>query len=113
MAIKLENEADSKRRRKRGPDIAEEVLQDIGIPLLRLAAQDEYQAESLAKQINVTLKEGRQKRADTDVPTEKKAKTEIAAEAFNTAFRQTAALWSNAVFRFRERFFQMSRGTLK
>ncbi len=35
LAIKLETELDSKKRHKGGPGIVEEVLEDIGVPLLR------------------------------------------------------------------------------
>lgn len=59
LAIKLETEVDSKKRRANGPDILEEVLEDIGLPLLRLRAQDQYDAEDLVKKINLALKGNR------------------------------------------------------
>lgn len=113
LAIKLETESDSKRRRKSGPGIVEEILEDIGLPLLRLKAQDEYQAEHLAKQINFTLKERRQKRSVTDEPPEQETTTTIVNEVLSVAARSTATLCTNAVSRFRGRLAQLSKNTPK
>jgi hypothetical protein len=112
LAIKLETESDSKKRRKSGPGIVEEILEDIGVPLLRLKAQDEYQAEDLAKQINFTLEECRLKSPVIDEPVKQEAKTTIVNDVFSVAVRSTATL-TNAVSRFHERFVQVSKAALK
>lgn len=57
LAIQLETERDSRRRRERGPNLLEEVLEDIGLPMLHLRAQDHYDAQDLTKKINFALKE--------------------------------------------------------
>lgn len=98
---------------KSGPGIVEEVLGDIGVPLLRLKAQDEYQAEDLAKQINLTLKESRQKKPVTDESPEQETATTIVNEVLSVAAKSTVTFWTNAVSKFRGRFFQVSKGTLK
>lgn len=64
LAIKLENELDSKRRRKFGPDVVEEVLDDIGLPLLRLNAEDAGHAEYLTNKLTFAKEEYRQKRSN-------------------------------------------------
>lgn len=57
LAIKMETEAESKKRRERGQDIVDTVLKDIGLPLLRLRARDKHKAKDLAKQISFLLEE--------------------------------------------------------
>lgn len=108
LAIKLETESDSKKRRKSGPGIVEEVLEDIGVPLLRLKAQGEYQAEDLAKQINFTLEECRLKRSVIDEPPNQEATTAIVNDVLSAAVRSTATL-TNAVSRFHQCFVQVYR----
>lgn len=74
LAIKLETELDSRKRRAIGPSVLEEVLGDIGLPILRLKAQDEYDAKDLAKKIDFTLKESRKPRpGNSDEPHEPQA----------------------------------------
>lgn len=102
LAIKLETALDSKKRRASGPDILEEVLEDIGLPLLRLRAQDEYEAEDLVKKINFTLKENRQTkpavRHDADDPG---AMTTSTNRRMIIATRSVSNLWSTAKDKYR------------
>lgn len=90
----------------------EEVLEDIGVSLLRLKAQDEYQAEDLAKQINFTLKECRRKRPVIDELPKQEATTTIVNHVSYVIATSTAT-FTNAVSRFRERIVQVSKSTLE
>ena len=68
LAVKVESESDSNKRRTRAPDILEEVLENIGLPLLRLTAQEQYEAKDLTKKINLVLKQKRSTRSVLDLP---------------------------------------------
>lgn len=57
LAIKLETEAEGKKRRANGRDVIDSVLEDIGVPLLRLRRRDKHEAKDLAKQISFILEE--------------------------------------------------------
>ena len=57
LAIKMETDAESKKRRSNGRDVVDTVLQDIGLPLLHLRARDKHKAKDLAKQISFLLEE--------------------------------------------------------
>ena len=66
LAIKVESELDSNKHRTRESDVLEEVLENIGLPLLRLTAQEQYEAKDLANKINLVLKYQRSTRSSVD-----------------------------------------------
>lgn len=114
LAIKLETEFDSKKRRASGPGVLEEVLEDIGLPLLRLRAQDEYDAEDLVKKINFTLKENSQpKSAVPSQPKESEAITTTINRKLTVAAKSATNLWTNTKDKYRVRTSQVSRETSK
>ena len=57
LAIKLETDSESKKRRANGPDVIKQVLGDIELPLLYLRANEEHGAKDLAKKITFLLQE--------------------------------------------------------
>ena len=57
LAVKMETETDSRRRRASGRDVLDTVLQDIELPLLRLRTRDKHEAKDLARQISFLLQE--------------------------------------------------------
>ena len=96
LAIKLETDLDSKKRRSSGPGVLEEVLDDIGLPLLRLRAQDEYDAEDLVKKINFTLKENSHPRPSTsNQPKETETITTTINRKLTVAAKSATNLWSS------------------
>ena len=114
LAIKLETELDSKKRRASGPGILEEVLEDIGLPLLRLRAQDEYDAEDLVKKINFTLKENSQPRSVASSQSKQpEAITTTINRKLTVAAKSATNLWSNTKDKYRVRTSQVSRETSK
>ena len=114
LAIKLETELDSKKRRTRGPGVLEEVLQDIGLPLLRLRAQDEYDAEDLAKKINLTLKENSQpKPVPSNQPQQSEAITTTINRKLTVAAKSATNLWTSTKDKYRVRTSQAPRETSK
>ncbi|MDJ0958600.1 MAG: DUF2726 domain-containing protein [Arenicellales bacterium] len=114
LAIKLETELDSKKRRASGPGVLEEVLEDISLPLLRLRAQDEYDAEDLVKKINFTLKENSQPRPVTsNQPKESEAITTTINRKLTVAAKSATNLWTNTKDKYRVRTSQISRETSK
>ena len=115
LAIKLETESDSKKRRASGPDILEDVLLHIGLPLLRLPAQEEYDAKDLVNKINITLRENRKSK-----PTTSQEERDAEAPAVTTlnqtltvAAKSAASLWTNAKDKYRVRMSQLPRETSK
>lgn len=63
LAIKMCTKLDSKRQRVNSPDILDEVLKDIGLPLLRLTDRKHFEAKDLAGQIRFTLQQALEARA--------------------------------------------------
>lgn len=57
LAIKMETEAESKKRRANNPDVLDKVLEDVRVPLLRLKARDRHEVKNLVKQIAFLLEE--------------------------------------------------------
>lgn len=47
----------SKNHRPRGHDVIEDVLKDIGLPLLKLRAQDEYDRAEITRRVNLVIQE--------------------------------------------------------
>ncbi len=100
MAIKLESKADNKRRRLRGPDVIEEVLRDINVPLLRLPVQEHYDVKDLVKKMRFTLSDQKQKsnvedlfRTDEITTSPNQAVVEFARNRLPTFSRWTSGLW--------------------
>lgn len=102
LAIKLETELDSKKRRASGPGIIEEVLGDIHLPLLRLKAQAKYSAGSLAKKINFTLKESQKPRpANSHESHEPQGTTTDVNNKLAGTARSAVNLWTGAKQKYR------------
>ena len=109
LAIKLETEADSIRRQLNGPDILEEVLSDINLPLLRLLDQDQYDTESLTIKTNFVLNEHRQMAlANGHDPYEREETTTTTLNQMLTAAatRPISDLWASAKAKYRPRVLQ-------
>lgn len=66
LAIKMETELESTRRRTKGSDIVKQVLEDTGLPLLHLKAQKEYDVKHLARTINTILQESLENKPTRD-----------------------------------------------
>ena len=115
LAIKLETESDSKKRRASGPDILEDVLLHIGLPLLRLRAQEAYDAKDLVNKINITLKESRKaKSASSQEGHEAEAPAATTLnQTLTGAAKSAASIWTNAKEKYRVRMSQLPRETSK
>lgn len=57
LAIKIATDSNIKKRQSKGRDTLDDVLEDIGIPLLRLRARKEYKHSKVANLINVVIQE--------------------------------------------------------
>ena len=110
LAVKLETELDSKRRQRNGPDILEDVLLDINLPLLRLPDQDECDIESLTSKINFALNKNPQTESDTDhdpYETEETTTTTTLNHMLTVAAtRPISDLWASAKAKYRPRVVQ-------
>lgn len=107
LAIKLETELDSRKRRMNGPDVLEEVLQDIGLPLLRLRIQHEYDPEDLIKKINFTMQENQQNGNGTHQESpETNAFTTVTNLATSAALKSALGFWTNTKEKYRMRTSQ-------
>jgi len=100
MAIKLESKANNKRRRMKGPDVVEDVLRDINVPLLRLPVQEHYEVKDLVKKMRFTLSDYKQKSNVDDLfSTDEVAigpnqvVMEFARNTLPTLSRWTSGLW--------------------
>ena len=105
LAIKLETEADSKRRQLNGPDILEEVLLDVNLPLLRLPDQDQYDTESLTIKTNFVLNEHRQTALANGYDPDETEETTTTLNQMLTAIatRPISDLWVSAKEKYRTR----------
>lgn len=56
LAVKMQTQADIKKHRA-APDILKQVLEDVGLPLLYLSAQHEYDVNDLSEKISFILNE--------------------------------------------------------
>ena len=108
LAIKLETDLDSKRRQRNGPDILEDVLLDINLPLLRLPNQEECDIESLTSKINFALNKNRQPQPDTDYdPYDTEERTTTLNHMLTiAATRPISDLWASAKAKYRPRVLQ-------
>lgn len=70
LGVKVESEGETRKRRKGGRDVMDKVLEDIGLPLLRLKAREKYKVKDLAKQISILLEETMEIRPDSDAESE-------------------------------------------
>ena len=62
LAIKLVTNSNIEKRRTRGRDAFEDVLQDIGLPLLRMKARNRYKKDEVARMINIIIQENQEAR---------------------------------------------------
>lgn len=85
LAFRLETEAYSRRRRLRGSDVLDEVLEDIGLPLLRLVPQYHYKADELIKKINFTIQETSQDRSYTSQVSQNQTRRRLRRNTLQTA----------------------------
>jgi hypothetical protein len=95
LAIKVETELDSKLRRKLGPDVVDEVLDDIGLPLLRINAEDARHAEYLTHKIQFAKEEYRQKIPNSALePKTQQASTTIVSQFIAIAKSLVSNFWA-------------------
>lgn len=57
LAIILVTTSSSERRKSQGRDVIEDVLEDIGLPLLKLRARGEYDRDELTRRVNLSIQE--------------------------------------------------------
>lgn len=57
LAINIVTDANIEKRQSKGRDALEDVLDDIGLPLLRLRAQKDYKHDDVANMINIVIQE--------------------------------------------------------
>jgi len=57
LAIEIVTPSNSEKRKTRGRDVIEDVLEDVGLPLLRLRGQDEYDPAEVTRRVNLAIQE--------------------------------------------------------
>ena len=57
LAINIVSQSNIERRQFGGRDVIEDVLEDIGLPLLRLRAQDKYDLAEVTRRVNLAIQE--------------------------------------------------------
>jgi len=82
LAIKLVTDSDIKKRQSRGKDALEDVLINIGLPLLRMKARSRYKKDEVARLINIIIQENQEGRTvfqhdSSDLETDKRSQSTL------------------------------------